>query len=141
MSAFIGWVLTFLHVIGGIITGYYAYALRIMHETTPLTQDAVLGFLAETPWAVVGIILTLFAIVWHLSQIGGAKRRVGKEHAQVVALDIEKAALQAEIDRRQELFDFCEAAILKSAKEERVEQPLDYAQSDFELPPVTDESN
>ena len=112
-----------IYVAGGLVTGYYAYALRLQAVAAEagLSTDMVAQFVQQN-YSLVGIALLFLAFFLHLSQIGKA-RRVDQRHTQAekaleATVQSNKSqidVLRQDIEENRGLIDFCRSAITEAA--------------------------
>jgi len=141
MSRLWALVVSLIYAAGGMVTGYYGYALRLQAGAAEggLDVEMVTNF-AQSNYILVGIALLLVAVVMHLSQIGKAKR-VDASHMQTESMlqDSVNAnsgrilSLEKQITENGNLIEFCRRAITDAAMtagpdtaNEFVEPPKDH---------------
>lgn len=149
MSRFLAIIISMMYMVGGLVTGYYAYAYRIQTQAAEagINLDGALAFV-QTNYSWIGPILLVLATLMHLAQIFRA-RKVNATHvsteseleSNVAERNLVIGELEKKLDDNKEVMDFCRIAISKATAENILRDEESYAQpKDFPLL-ETDESN
>ena len=123
MSRIYAIFISLLYAVGGLVTGYYGYALRLKVQAAEAGVDlALITDFVQSNYFVAGPVLLILAFFLHMSQIGKAKR-VDSEHnvtehrlnLQVEENKGEIAAIKAQVAENASLIEFCRNAIADAA--------------------------
>jgi len=72
-----GYLLTIIYTVGGMLTGYNAYVLRMAHEAgAGLEYSTLLEIVTTKPLVAAGPLLLLLGILLHRSQINKAQDKI-----------------------------------------------------------------
>jgi len=135
MSRLWALVISIIYAAGGLITGYYGYALRLEAQAAESGLDvALVQEFVQSNYILVGLGLFLLALLLHMSQIGKAKS-LDKVHVKTESelkgdlADNERllARLNTQMEEDERVLDFCRVAIAEATARDLNEADPDSA--------------
>ena len=141
MSRLIAILVSLFYVVGGLVTGYYSYALRIQAQASETGIDmAALTEFTQANYSYIGVIMLILAFLFHMGQLFNSRRvntgHVNNETALKESVDNNRnsiAALEAQVTDNSSLIEFCRKAISNTNEQYQPpaskEQAKDYAET------------
>lgn len=139
MSRIMGFLITLFHVVGGSLTGYYAYFLRVQVEGGAILDVATLTTLiSENALLPAGPMIIIITVLLHRFEIVHARTSVSRANLAVHRHAAHEEELEQKLKAQESTFKWVRQAIDEAVAKEALqskdpvplEKPKDYYEND-----------